>query len=659
MKHKAIRTINKRVYRSFLASYMTIFMFSLVICIIMLSVTLTQSSAQYAETGLLSVKQLQNIVDTKLNELDSVSRMILSQKEINSIRYYSYPYNARQIYSLREIKQLLIEEVSRNDMMNEIYLRFENSDSILSSKTIYHGEEVAQNLQSDLLVDYDTFLDSLVFDGIKTFYITSEGDRKEIYMVRKLTMSKPGSPSMVSLITRLDMSSFSTILDSLSIGSEYSITIADSVNRVLLGGVKFKASNIIDTENVHSIKYIKALLNGKPITFIRPSSITGWNYHFTVQVDNSNIIIAIAILLVCLILSIVGGLFLCVILAKKQYVPVDKLLTQLDVEGKELVTDEYNAIRSQIEKLQNDSKKIEKYTEKYYALLRKKVLTDLILGDNVSLVEKALREDPKLLPLLSDSFLLLCIFSTKLPESPVLYAGINHMEVLAASLTDKVRDYFHDTATVYSVTINHAIYLLINPSEELNDEGVSSLYKDLFEIISEVRSYILQSMDMALSAAVSNPHHSVKNINDAYLETESVREIIMQNPNFSPILCYHELHRSENDVANKKFREQDIITYVNINFADQDMCLKTPAAKYNLSTPYISRIFKKSTGNTLTDYIHMLRLNLAKKYLAEGMTLNDISEKCGYANTLTLIRAFKKYEGVTPSEYKKKKNGKP
>lgn len=233
------------------------------------------------------------------------------------------------------------------------------------------------------------------------------------------------------------------------------------------------------------------------------------------------------------------------------------------------------------------------------------------------------------------------------------------MEVLAASLTDKVRDYFHDTATVYSVTINHAIYLLINPSEELNDEGVSSLYKDLFEIISEVRSYILQSMDMALSAAVSNPHHSVKNINDAYLETESVREIIMQNPNFSPILCYHELHRSENDVANKKFREQDIITYVNINFADQDMCLKTLAAKYNLSTPYISRIFKKSTGNTLTDYIHMLRLNLAKKYLAEGMTLNDISEKCGYANTLTLIRAFKKYEGVTPSEYKKKKNGKP
>jgi AraC-like DNA-binding protein/biotin operon repressor len=399
---------------------------------------------------------------------------------------------------------------------------------------------------------------------------------------------------------------------------------------------------------------IKALLNGKPITFIRPSSVTGWNYHFTVQVDNSSIIVAIVILLVCLVLSIAGGLFLCFILAKKQYVPVDKLLAQLDVEKNELVTDEYNAIRSQIEKLKDDSMKIEKYTEKYYSLLRKKILTDLILGDNVSIVEKALKEDSRLLPLDSDSFFLLCIFSTKLPENPVLHAGINHMEVLAGSLTDKVRDYFHDTATVYSVTINHALYLLINPTEELNDEGVSLLYKDLFEITSEVRKYILQSMDISLSAAVSNPHHSVKCINDAYLETESVREIIMQNPNFSPILCYHELHRSEKDVADRTFREQDLITYVNINFVDPDMCLKTFAAKYNLSTTYVSRIFKKSTGSTLTDYIHMLRLNLAKKYLTEGMTLNDISEKCGYANTLTLIRAFKKYEGVTPSEYKKR-----
>ncbi len=447
------------------------------------------------------------------------------------------------------------------------------------------------------------------------------------------------------------MTSFSTILDSLSIGSDYSITIADSVNRVLLGGSKFNEASIIETENIHSVMYIKALINGKPITFIRPSSITGWNYHFTVQVDNSTIMSAIAILLVFLVLAIVGGLFLCVILAKKQYVPVDKLLTKLDVEKKELVTDEYNAITSQIEKLQNKS---EKYTEKYYSLLRKKILTDLILGDNVSLIEKALKEDSKLLPLPSDSFLLLCIFSTKLPESPVLYAGINHMEVLADSLTDIVRDYFHDTATVYSVTIKHALYLVINPIEELNDEGVSALYKDLFEIISEVRKYIFQSSDISLSAAVSNLQHSVKHINDAYLETESVKDIIMQNPNFSPILCYHELHRSENDVSNKDFREKDIITYVNINFADPDLCLKTLATKFNLSTPYISRMFKKSTGNTLSDYIHMLRLSLAKNYLAEGMTLNDIAEKCGYANTLTLIRAFKKYEGVTPSEYKKK-----
>ena len=52
------------------------------------------------------------------------------------------------------------------------------------------------------------------------------------------------------------------------------------------------------------------------------------------------------------------------------------------------------------------------------------------------------------------------------------------------------------------------------------------------------------------------------------------------------------------------------------------------------------------------EYIHRLRLELAKKYLAEGESIAQIAEKVGYYSTRPLIRCFKQYESMTPSEYR-------
>ena len=68
---------------------------------------------------------------------------------------------------------------------------------------------------------------------------------------------------------------------------------------------------------------------------------------------------------------------------------------------------------------------------------------------------------------------------------------------------------------------------------------------------------------------------------------------------------------------------------------------------------YLSKTFKKATGKGLLDYIHTLRIEKAKELIkSTDKSLKVIAEEVGYSNNLTLIRAFKRYEGITPSAYK-------
>ena len=65
--------------------------------------------------------------------------------------------------------------------------------------------------------------------------------------------------------------------------------------------------------------------------------------------------------------------------------------------------------------------------------------------------------------------------------------------------------------------------------------------------------------------------------------------------------------------------------------------------------------FKEKTGMCPLTYIHKIRVDNAKELLLKtDLTLEEISARAGCNNSVTLNRLFKKYEGITPAEYKKK-----
>ena len=92
--------------------------------------------------------------------------------------------------------------------------------------------------------------------------------------------------------------------------------------------------------------------------------------------------------------------------------------------------------------------------------------------------------------------------------------------------------------------------------------------------------------------------------------------------------------------------------FVQHNYAS-NLGLEQIADQMGVSVKYISRVFKQRTGKNLTDFIGEIRIQKAKELLTQtDQKVGDIAAAVGIENRTTFLRVFKKYEGISPIEYR-------
>ncbi|MCU6709024.1 response regulator [Paenibacillus sp. J5C_2022] len=95
-----------------------------------------------------------------------------------------------------------------------------------------------------------------------------------------------------------------------------------------------------------------------------------------------------------------------------------------------------------------------------------------------------------------------------------------------------------------------------------------------------------------------------------------------------------------------------IIEYIHNNY-NEPITLESMAKFVMMDKNYISGLFKKKTGETLIAYLHIVRVEKAKRQLLNpGMTVSMVGERVGFVNDNYFIRIFKRLEDMTPAEYR-------
>lgn len=104
---------------------------------------------------------------------------------------------------------------------------------------------------------------------------------------------------------------------------------------------------------------------------------------------------------------------------------------------------------------------------------------------------------------------------------------------------------------------------------------------------------------------------------------------------------------------------QKAITYVDTDLAG-NLTLSTISKALNISSSYLSTLFKKETGQTLTDYISNRRVSHAKHLLeTTRLQVQTVAQHCGIVDVQYFSKIFKRITGKTPKEYRESSNKKP
>lgn len=97
---------------------------------------------------------------------------------------------------------------------------------------------------------------------------------------------------------------------------------------------------------------------------------------------------------------------------------------------------------------------------------------------------------------------------------------------------------------------------------------------------------------------------------------------------------------------------QKVINQIDLNLTS-DLGLKALSEMFNISAGYLSTLFKKETGVTLTDYVNKKRVEHAILLLnTTQLQIQTIASYCGVLDINYFTRIFKKFTEVTPKKYR-------
>lgn len=113
--------------------------------------------------------------------------------------------------------------------------------------------------------------------------------------------------------------------------------------------------------------------------------------------------------------------------------------------------------------------------------------------------------------------------------------------------------------------------------------------------------------------------------------------------------------RVETDSCHSGYKQMVVqaLVYMEAQFADPQFSLSEVAGHLHISPAYFSFMFKKIEGVPFIQYLTRMRMELAKQMLADfSNKIYVVGYAVGYPEYTHFTKAFKKYAGCSPTEYR-------
>lgn len=680
-KHKAKRS----TYRIWILSYLFVLLIPMIfgVSIYVFAMKTVRQQAEMAQRETL--RSVVEQTDRTLQQLQESVMAVLSTSTVDNVGKHKGEFDHSQ-YEMMAVVQENINKIKTNSSyIDEIYLYFPTKEYMLTSYTYLQGEQSL--FTEDIGISQEEFQKLVSEPSYKRLHISQANRNPKLLLVNSeiSAMSRSSAPKSVMIVS-LNVNALTEMLK-LESSTNW---IMDENGEIMAAGrgelteeLREAMTEAREQEGFWELgdSHVRSLAS-KYFDLMYVNVQPREAYYS--RMDQMNRVLAIY-LLICL----AGGGILAVMLARKQYRPVEEILESLKkIKLTDTAKGDMEQIKTSIDHLQSEKEQFRQRLESQKRAMRSTVMYNLIKGRHV------------------DRYVLEGI--------PYVKNGFQYDGgfLMGFDVEDASRAFFEEHEDLDDDLLDLVFYVVENIAEELLSEKYSAfvceadgillclvngeqdcqeVLEDLRDVAGQIVQFLEEKFAVKLSAGISNYHENWTGIEQCYHDIQDIMDYRSVNGVEEPVLLYGALETfwlqqegspaaPSQETSGASTEQQDkpanaseeafaavetkistseiadmVVAYIHTNYRDQDLSVGKIADEFGISLSYLSQIFKRTMKTGLLEYIHLQRIEEAKKLLLEGMSVQSVAETVGYYNTRPLIRMFKRIENMTPTEYKESK----
>ncbi|MCD8105773.1 MAG: response regulator [Lachnospiraceae bacterium] len=202
-----------------------------------------------------------------------------------------------------------------------------------------------------------------------------------------------------------------------------------------------------------------------------------------------------------------------------------------------------------------------------------------------------------------------------------------------------------------------------NALSSLDAAGCDLFFKKLFQSYDGCRSLMpnqVRDLYYKLFLVLEETGRGLHLNADRPVQTDNIMDEIENSFTYEDLhqALVSRTHRLLDDAQNAAPENTTIAQikeYISKNYKNELLSVKDISSHMFLSVSYVCTFFKNETGKTLNQYLTEYRMERAKELLADPQyKISEISSMVGYSDGNYFGKSFKKYTGLTPSEYREK-----
>jgi AraC-like DNA-binding protein len=653
----------------------------------------TRENAEKINT--IALSQTGMALDQIFSDVYATGKRILNHEAVISLTYAERPLSSFKREKIGKLRANLEEYAAQGNYFRKMYVYFSRGNFAASTEGLYGTESFLKALEKEAGAGSPVLSwieEGRQFQAYMAYSQTPERADKIIVIMSDI--SHGPTPNVVCVFV-MDYKPVYALLNNYENKAEYESgslwLFSPREGRVICSDPSFRFVREFDPDFSADSVYIKKLQERNMAITAAHSQMTGWTLVSAIPLGQyaRELSQIHRVYLIFLAICLGAGLLISVIFAQKNYKPVRYLSSILEASSPERQgtpgrRSEFDYLADSIVLLLEKKRGYEKEIDRQRALLSEGKLVKMLRGEIYSArtFEAACGEYGFHFP--GSCFLTIGIavneYSGGMYQREDEASAEDLIDMLHQAIGCVFEEMLRPLCAAYPCRYDDSIFIIASP-KAVQDQGAqdqsgkdrdgaaedgedrenggdeAALMERLKGICREsaalIRERFAVKVSVYISGVYSGRQSGAMDIHDAFEETLG---------GLSQIRDFHEQGtvKSRGDIQSSAAAEEDtvplhaeIVRYINDQYANPNLSVTLIADHFSFSKSYIFRAFKRGENCGILDYIHQRRVEEAKLLLRTSAAgINEIAARIGYTNGLTLIRAFKRIEGITPTEYR-------